>query len=438
MQDFKFSEVQEGFSDRLALFDPPKQETAILEHERTRYYPKAAISQGAPISFSIQGHGGYIDGANTTMTVSMKIVTDKDMAVTPTDKVTLTNLPLHSVFSQVTAALNGVEVNPDIGTLYGTKNYLKLLLTKTGEFKDTIGRNRGFFKDTAGAAGTTDLLSVTDPNMGLLGRHALTKTGDEVTFTGPIGLDFLESSNRYLLNGVNIALTFYQSSDAFRLLTADNETKYKLVLTKMYLSVCSVKLRPEILIRHSQLLADNKSALYAYPRVIMRSHVVPKGANQFDVSQVLSDRVPSLLVVGFVDATNFAGSLNGNPYNYEGLGCSYACLTVNSRVIPSRPYAPSFDTKDFAEEYEALQSLTGGKGNALSMSDFEKGSSLFVFNVQHHLNLEDGVYPVIHKGNTRLEVRFKESLTKSAMLVLFMLTPGFYSISEARNVTVQY
>ena len=29
MQDFKFSEVTEGYSDKLALFDPPKQETAV-------------------------------------------------------------------------------------------------------------------------------------------------------------------------------------------------------------------------------------------------------------------------------------------------------------------------------------------------------------------------------------------------------------------------
>ena len=439
MQDFKFSEVQEGFSDKLALFDPPKQETAILEHERTRYYPKAAISQGSPVHFFIEGNnGGYIDGANTTMTVSMQIVNDKDEKVKVTDMVTLTNLPLHSIFSQVSVALNGTEVNPDVGTLYGQKEYLRLLLTKTGEFKDTIGRNRGFFKDTAGGTGTTDPASLTNPNNGLNQRHALTQKGDLVTFTGPIGLDFLESCNRYLINGVNISLTFYQSTDAYRLLAADNTKKYKLVLKKMYLSVCSVKLRPEILIRHSQLLADNKSALYAYPRCCMRSQVIPKGSNQFDISQVLSDRVPSLLVLGFVDSLGFSGSLDKNPFNYEHMSCSYASLTINSRIIPARPYAPSFETKDFAEEYAALQSLTGGKGNALSMSDFEKGSSLFVFNVQHHLNLEDGVYPIIHKGNTRLEVRFKTNLRSSIVALMYMVTPGFYSISEARNVTVQY
>ena len=170
----------------------------------------------------------------------------------------------------------------------------------------------------------------------------------------------------------------------------------------------------------------------------MRSHVIARGSNQFDISQVLSDRVPSLLVVGFVDADGFAGTLEKSPFHFEPFDCCYVCLTINSRTVPARPYEPSFDTSDYAEEYAALQSLTGGKGNALTTSDFAKGSTLFVFNVQHHLNLEDGVYPVIHKGNTRLEVRFKKNLTSSVMAVLWMVTPGFYSISEARNVTVQY
>ena len=210
MQDFKFSEVQEGFSDKLALFDPPKQETAILEHERTRYYPKAAISQGSPIMFKIEGHAGYIDGSNTTMTVSMKLVTEKDEPVKPADKVTLTNMPLSSVFSQVCVSLNGTEVNPDQGTLYPYRQFLHMLLTQTGETKETIGLTRGFYRDSPGSAGTTDPLDVLQPNTGLIQRHGLTQKGNLVTFTGPIGLDFLEQCNRYLINGVNVALTFYQ------------------------------------------------------------------------------------------------------------------------------------------------------------------------------------------------------------------------------------
>ena len=52
MQEYKFSQSEEGFSSKLAVFDPPKMDTSILDTERVRYYPKSAISEGSPIGLN--------------------------------------------------------------------------------------------------------------------------------------------------------------------------------------------------------------------------------------------------------------------------------------------------------------------------------------------------------------------------------------------------
>ena len=335
MQEFKFSEVQEGYTDKLSLFDPPKQETAILDETRTRYFPHATISHGSPISFSINpDNPGYLDGAKTTMTVKMKITTDAGAAVKATDKVALANLSLYTIFSQVIVTYSGQDCNPYVGNNYAYRNYFDLLLTQTAAMKKNIGLERGYYKDSEGAVKTVDPSSTESPNNGLTNRYKLTSKGQSVTMTGPLGVDHVQSLSKYLLNGVPISLTFYQASDAFRLLSPDEDAKFRLEIEEMYITVVSVKVRPEVLIKNAQLLSDNHSALYAYPKSCIRTHVIPSGSSQFAVSQLLSDRVPSFMAVGLVHADAYGGQMNRNPYLLEHFKCNRLSLMIDSAEKP--------------------------------------------------------------------------------------------------------
>ena len=440
MQEYKFSESEEGFSSKIAIFDPPKMDTSILDTERVRYYPKSAINEGSPLVFRIEPYtGGYIDGANTTMTIELKITDDKKEAVKATDHVALTNLPLSTIFSQVSVSMSGVEVNPDVGSMYPYKNYLEMLLMVDREAKTSVGEQRGYYQDSTGAVGTTDpTVGATLPNAGLVNRHSLTSKGQSLIVKGPLGLDFIEKVNRHIVNGLNVYLTYYQSLDAFRLLAKDATKKYKLVIESMYITVNYVKLRPEVLVRHSELLASGKNAMYPYPRTYLRNHVIPAGVNSFSISQVLSDRIPSVLVLGLVDSEAFTGHLTKSPFNFEHFDLNFASLQVGSHSVPDRPMEPDFENDKFSEEYDAFLTVTRGQGSTFSKKDFKSGNCLMCFNVQSHLDLQEGVFPIIRKANTRLELRFKKNLPKSVVAVLYLVTPGLYTVSESRLVTVEY
>ena len=442
MEEFKFSESEEGYSSKIAIFDPPKMDTSILDTEYIRYYPNSAISEAAPLAFRVDPNtGSYIDGNNTSMTVEMRIHnTTTNKSVKVTDKVTLTNLPLCSSFSQVAVTVSGTEINPDVGSMHPYKNYIEMLLLHDKEVKTSVGEQRGYFQDTTKGAGTTDPgLNSTNPNAGLITHHALTNKGQSVVFKGPLGVDVIDKLNKYLINGLNVYITFYQSSDDFRLLIPDTvKDKYKVVIDSMYISVCYVKLRPEVLVRHSELLSGGKNALYPYPRTYMRSHVIPANVNSFSISQVLADRIPSLLVLAFVDADAFMGKTTKSPFDFKNFKVNYLSLQVGSHSVPDRPMEPDFDQDKFSEEYDAFLRVTRGRGSSFSKNDFQNGNSLFCFNVQSHLDLNDGVFPVIRKANTRLELRFKANLTESVVAVLYMQTAGMFTISESRRVAVEY
>ena len=440
MQEYKFSESEEGFSSKLAVFEAPKMDTSILDTERVRYYPKSAINSGSPIGFRIEPYtSGYIDGSASSMTIEMKITKGVDDEVDETDLVTLTNLPLTSVFSQVGVTMSGTEVNPDVGSMFPYKNYMEMILTVDKEAKTSLGEQRGYFQDSTEAVGTSSPTTSADkPNARLIARHALTNTGKSIVVKGPIGLEYIEKLNKFLVNGLNVYLTFYQALDAFRLISSSADTRYKVSILNMYLTVTYVKIRAEVLVRHSELLADGKKAIYGYPRVYMRNHVIPAQVNSFSISQVLADRIPSLLVLGLVDSDAFTGNFTKSPYNFEHFNLNYVSLQVGSHSVPDRPMEPDFENNNFAEEYEAFLAVTRGQGSSFSKKDFANGNCLFCFNVQSHLDLQDGVFPVIRKANTRLEIRFKRNLTKSVVAVIYMLTPGLYTVSESRMVTVEY
>ena len=314
-----------------------------------------------------------------------------------------------------------------------------MILTVDKEAKTSLGEQRGYFQDSTEGVGTAlPTTDATKPNAGLIARHALTNSGKSIVVKGPIGLEYIEKLNKFLINGLNMYLTFYQAMDAFRLIASTDGTKYRLCILNMYLTVTYIKIRPEVLVRHSELLAQGKNAIYGYPRVYMRNHVIPAAVNSFSISQVLADRIPTLLVLGLVDSDAYTGSYTKSPYNFEHFNLNYVSLQVGSHSVPDRPMEPDFANNNFAEEYEAFLAVTRGQGSSFSKRDFVNGNCLFCFNVQSHLEIQDGVFPIIRKANTRLELRFKSNLAKSVVAVLYMITPGLYSVSESRMVSVEY
>ena len=168
---------------------------------------------------------------------------------------------------------------------------------------------------------------------------------------------------------MSVALTFYQSPDSFRLLAPSDEKQFKLLITDIYISVATVKVRPELLVKHSQLLSEGKTVMYAYPRTCMRSHIIPKGSNQFiiRVSQILSDCVPSQLVVGLVDSEAFSGKLSKNPYLFEHFDTEQIGLTINSS---NRPDIPMTLNDSYMEAYANFMEMCGGNGNGITLKDF--------------------------------------------------------------------
>ena len=292
---FRFSEVEEGFSSKLSVFDKPKMDTAVIQHTKERVYPTSAVTQGGPIMFKIDPSMGYIDGANSTLTMAVSIKKPDgtsvkggtaavgDVAAIPGDLVALANLPIHTAFNQIVTSMSGTELNSEEGTLHAYKQMIDVITFTSKEYKETVAKTAGYYQDTGGAVGNTNPGTADNTNMntGLMSRYELTRKGDIATFTSNLGLEWLEGVERYIVNGTTIYITLYQAPDKVRLLAEGDDTAYYMKIEDIYLTLCVVHVRPEVLITHSEEFNSGKNALYAHPKTSMRSHVMPGGCKQF-------------------------------------------------------------------------------------------------------------------------------------------------------------
>ena len=440
---FRFSQVEEGFSSKLGIFEKPKMDTAVLQHTKERIYPTTSVTQGGPIMFKIDPSVGYIDGVNTTLTMEVSIkhaATGK--AVVSTDDVCLANLPIHTAFNQIVATVGGTEMNSEEGTMHGYKQMIDMLIFTSKEYKETVATSAGYYPDGVGSVGTTSSITATTTttpaNPGAVLRHALTKDGGTTTFTATLGLEWLENIQKYFVNGCTIYITLYQAPEKMRLIAKDDTVEYVMKIENIYLTACIVHVRPEVLIAHSEEFNSGKNALYAYPKTSMRSHVMPKGINSYDVTQILGDKVPNFLIVSMVSCESYAGKYSLNCYNFEHNDLSEIVLEIDNHAIPGRPFTPDISNKKYTAEYAEFQAATGNLGNGISRDGYAKGHSLFVFNICHHVDVRDSIHPIIRKGHTRLCLKFKSNLAASTMLILYMRSSGFYQITQARNCIVEY
>ena len=95
---------------------------------------------------------------------------------------------------------------------------------------------------------------------------------------GPIYADIMQM-DRYLFNGVKLRLKLHQSSNGFRLITASNKEKYKVVLEDVIFKACMVTVSLEVITGHATALMKTP-ALYPYIRTELKAFAVPKGSYQ--------------------------------------------------------------------------------------------------------------------------------------------------------------
>ena len=120
-------DVTEEIASEVDLFGYIMQQNNIDNKFNRVYAPLATIQHSAPIEFMVKGSNDlYLDRNNSRLHVLAKII-NADGSNIGANTAGPINLPLHSMFREISVELNGQNVS-DNGPLYPYRAYLETLL----------------------------------------------------------------------------------------------------------------------------------------------------------------------------------------------------------------------------------------------------------------------------------------------------------------------
>ena len=425
----------------LDLFTVPPTQTSIESGSFVEYHPVSSIGDGGPIEFDVQSSGQfYLDFANTQLHVRAKITkadgTDLD-ADSPTGPV---NLFLHSLFQQVDVSLNDTQVTQSSGT-YAYRAYIETLLSYGPQAKTSQLSSGLYFKDTPGKMdkGNPHHANAVDRNPGLVHRSEVTNESHVADMCGRLHADIF-FQDRYLLNEVNVKIRLVRNKDVFCIMSNQHAHAFKVSILSAVLMVRKVQISPSVFVAHAKVL-ENGLAKYPIRRVVCKTYTIPAGNLDGNHEKLFTGQLPTRLVVGCVDNDAFNGNYEKNPFNFKHFDLTEITVHLDGHSHPLKPIKTNYNTGEYIQAYMSLFSGTGkeykDEGNDIAREDYDKGYSLYAFDLTPDLS-EEGHFNLVKQGALRLELKFGTALPNTVTVIAYAEFENVIEIDRNRNVVYDF
>lgn len=274
-------------------------------------------------------------------------------------------------------------------------------------------------------------------NLALRNRAALSDGGKTVELIGRLYTDFTDQE-KYLINNVPFNVRLQNSDDDFRLMwVKSNDTakpqSFKVEFTDVSLIVPYIKLHPFLIVEHAKMLAKNP-AVYPINRTEIKTFVISASLGEWCGQNCFNERIPKTMVVALLDSQAHSGNHKKNPFNFIHCKTTDVSFEINNKVI-NRPMRLDFPNEHYNDGYvsvfETFHHKTGVSPD-IALKDYNRGYTFFCFDMQN--SKEEGILTPMQKGNSRLNIKFKEHFKTSVTVLVLGIFDAVVYIDEARNV----
>lgn len=346
--------------------------------------------------------------------------------------ISVVNNFMHSLFSQITLTLNGKQIGQNCQN-YPYRAYIENLLNFEPEAARCHLEPVIWSLDTPGHF--NDLNS---KNSGFITRGKAIASGEEIELCGRLHLDMFNSS-KYLLNNVDVGVTFELGNQGFFLLS-DDEDESTVKILDATLHIEHIKLNPEVLLSHQKIL-EQKNAVYNYKRIDVRNFNVAPQGNSFAVDNICIGPLPEFILFAFVDTMAYNGKRSLNPFNFEHFNVSQISLSKNGKLVDPRILKFDYSLKNpmsthgYYYLYKQLNLHRFDRANSISRAFFDGGGFIIAYDLTQDRDNECG--NVIQSGSLRLEVQLAKPLTKPITVIAYIQSDADLIIDRDRNVYPQ-
>ena len=443
-------------------------QTAVEKTSDVEYQSLTSLKNNAPVEFYIPAStDDYIDLKNSKLFLSFRIVKPDNSRCADTDIVAPINDIFNGLWSNVELFMNDRLISHSNNT-HGYTSMISHLIHDSEESLHSERSLRLLYKDTpgqmdhldardanikelipgfhamenelivAGDGTVTEELDENPGNHGLHQRFLFTHTSKKVSVMGSLRIDMFEQE-RYVPNGIGIKLRFHRQKESFTLMSVGG-APYKIDLVEAYLLIRKVRTSPGVQLGHTEALMK-MPAKFPITRKECKMMAVSHQVNSFVKDNIFLGQLPKRVVIAIVDNEASAGAFHLNPYHFQHMNVNFIQLYTDGDPVITKPLQPDMAEGDYLRCYESLyrgfDRLDGSKSSIIKREDWDKGYSLFAFDLTPDYD-DDDHYPIIRHGNLRLEMHFAEALRKPINVIVYAEFDNIVEINAQRHIQLDY
>ena len=421
----------QSYRNNLELFSIPPTDVSVLSKQFVCIEPTNSISdENNPIMFNIPPFvEKYIDLHSSYLYIKAKIVKKDGGEIPANANIAPSNYFFYTLFSAVDVSLNGVVVTEPSYT-YPYKVLMNYMCTKSKAEKKSFLTQELCYPDTAQN-------TFTDTNSGFKKRKEIAAGSKPFEMIGNIHASIFQQQ-RYLVPNVSIQLKLIRSTPEFCLEgssnTAGNPTvacPYKVLVEECTFNLKVLDCHTNIMKLHKSLFSKGIKARYAYTDSKIVVSQVQSGTLLHLSDQIVTGKLPTYLIIGFIDALEFYGKWQKSCLSFENHGVATITIKTNHTLLKYEQLKVDFENDLYLRAYKQLyDSIANHKGIKLSRDSF-KTSPLFVFQIIS--TATTSMVPEL-SGIIRVEVNFKSTTTKPINLLISCMTQHLLEIDHDLNI----
>lgn len=386
-----------------------------------------------PYHFHISAGDGFLDLSKTYLKTEFKLQKYDETAKTwgpivATDKVSVNQALGATWIRNVKCSINQREIF-NSNSLYSYKAFIDMELSHTDAYKETYLQSAGYYKD--------DGLPTVTTGKGFIARQKPFLKGENVEFISKLFVDLFQN-DLYFINGCSIDVEISPHSQDYNIITtADDKTKYRLVLESCKLYVKSVFLMDGLNLEMAAKI-ETEPARYSIVRTELKSLMITEGHHQFNAN-IFQEQVPRRLTIALIKYNYFNGESASSPFIFEPHSVKDISIRFNDKTFPNVNYKLDFTNRNyvraFHDMYENLGFLNTTESNGISLEDFQSRLCFFVFNLTNSQDT-DQCFDLIKSGTTSVHINFSKNVPSGGLaMLIYAEFDGMIIVDKNRVVT---
>ena len=423
----------EHHSPALTIFDKRGTQTDILKSTRVDYYPVSSLSGGGPIEFHIPGNADdYVDVNDIVLYVKFKVLNGDGKAITAAEKVGLNNLPIASLFQDVSLTLGETQIEGG-QMCYPYRGYFNTVMQFQPHAQFSHMQAYGWFKDESGKFDD-------ETNSGFKTRQAMIAESRECELIGPIFLDYF-NQERYLISQTDMRIKLTPSKPEFVLNAYGATTDFKIEFLNVIMYVDRAEMNPSVINGHANGL-KRQNAIYPLIHNELITFTIPSGQQSYTKDRLFPDQAPKCLMIAMVENDAFNGNIKKNPFHFQHFDLRKIALYRDGVSIPGRPFTPDFNNGKYLRSYlntiRTMNYYNSDDTNGLTPKMFANGYTIYAYDLTPEKDITASYNQGIMSKNLRLELFFNKPLSTTINVLLFASYDSAVEITQFRDILTHY